>query len=275
MRALAPGETRERNLSWRLDATVIDLSRDGRTLLFSEVFFLGGRTFGTSIRRTDGSPAVRLGEGFGAALSPDGRWALAFTGSGPSLEFVLLPTGAGEPKRFAQGLPRQYHGAGWLPDSRSFVFSGSSPGEGARLYRQQVDGGAPQPLTDADLDLTLPVVSPDARSVAAIDAYGSLVVAPIGGGDVRSVPGVEDEELPLQWRTDGRALYVYRSTRLPVQVFEVDLESGGRRRVLEIVVHDPTGQDGNVTVALTPDARGYAYSFYRHLEELLLIEGLQ
>jgi hypothetical protein len=273
MHALAPGESQERNLSWRHDATVIDLSHDGRTLLFSEVFFAGGRSFGTSIRRTDGSPAVRLGEGFGAALSRDGRWALAFTGNGPSLEFVLLPTGAGEPKRFTEGLPAEYHGAAWLPDSRSFVFSGSSPGQGARLYRQPIEGGRPLPLTEADLDLTFPVVSPDGLRIAAVDAYGGVVLAAISGGGVHALPGVEEEEIPLQWRSDGAGLYVYRG-RLPVEIFEIDIDSGRRRLLREIVLRDLTGQDGNVTVALTPDARAYAYSFYRHLEELLLVEGL-
>jgi hypothetical protein len=272
--ALAPGEDRERNLSWHDDSTVVDLSRDGRTLLFSEVGGVG-RSFGTSVRRTDGSPAVRLGEGNGQALSPDGRWALAFIGSGPSLEFVLWPTGAGEPKHLTEGLPAEFHGASWLPDSRSFVFSGSSQAEGARLYRQGVEGTPPRPLTEADIDLTYPVVSPDGRKVAAIDAYGGVVMAPLAGGDVRPLPGVEENEIPVQWRADAQALYVYRPNRLPVEVFEVDVASGRRQRVREIVLPDLTGVDRNVVVALTPDARSYAYSFYRHLDELYLVEGLE
>jgi len=36
-----------------------------------------------------------------------------------------------------------------------------------------------------------------------------------------------------------------------------------------------TGLQGNVVVALTPDARAYAYSFSRRLNELHLIEGLE
>ena len=234
----------------------------------------GGRTFGTSIRKTDGSPAVRLGGGYSIALSPDGRWALAFTREGASLEFVLLPTGPGEPRRIAEGLPADFHGANWLPDSRSFVFSGSSPGQAARLYEQDIEGARAQPLTEAGVDLEAPVVSPDGLTIAAIDAYGEVTLVPRRGGGVRPLAGVEEGEIPIQWRTDGRALYVYRPNRLPVEIFEVDVISGQRRRVREIVLPDVTGVHGNVVVAVTPDARSYAYSFYRQLNELQLIEGL-
>jgi Tol biopolymer transport system component len=275
MFALAPGEDRERNLSWRHDATVIDLSHDGRTLLFSEVFYGGGKSFSTSIRSTDGSPAVRLGEGYGAALSPNGEWALAFAGNGSSLEFVLLPTGAGESKRIAEGLPDEYHGAAWLPDSRSFIFSGSSPGETARLYQQDIGGGPPRPITESDIDLIYPLVSPDGQEIAAIDGYGAVVLVRLDDGDLRPLVGVQEGEYPLQWRADGRALYVYRPDRQPVEIFEVDTRSGDRRTLREIDLPDVTGLDGNVVVAMTPSGRSYAYSYYRHLEELYLVEGLE
>jgi hypothetical protein len=271
---LAPGEDRERNLSWRHDATLIDLSHDGHTLLFTEVFYGGGRSFSTGIRRTDGSPAVRLGEGYGAALSPSGEWALAVTGSGPSFEFALLPTGAGESRRISEGLPDDYHGATWLPDSHGFVFSGSSRGEAPRLYRQDIEGGPPRPLTESGVDLIYPMISPDGQQIAAIDAYGGVELTRLDGGVVRPLFGAEGGEYPLQWRGDGRALYVYRPDRLPVEIFEVDTRSGARRKVREIDLPDVTGFDGHVVVAMTPDGRSYAYSYLRHLEELYLLEGL-
>jgi hypothetical protein len=41
----------------------------------------------------------------------------------------------------------------------------------------------------------------------------------------------------------------------------------GGRRVREIPVPDLTGVARNVVVTATPDARAYAYSFYRHPDE--------
>jgi Tol biopolymer transport system component len=268
-----PGARGERNLSWNDDSSAVDLSRDGKTLLFTELLSGGGRSYGTSMRSMDGSPAVRLGDGYGVALSPDGRWALAFTAGGAALEFNLLPTGAGEARHLSEGLPAVFYGADWLPDSRSFVFSGSSSGGPARLYVQDIDGGAPRLLRDDDL--TEPVISSDGSMLAAFDAYGQVMMAPLAGGDVRPVPGVEDGERPLEWRADGRTLYVYREDRLPVEVFEVDVATGTRRPVKEIALRGLSGVDPpHVVLALTPDAAGYAYSYRLALDELYLVTGL-
>src|SRR5207302_7834614 len=77
MRAFRPGETREHDLSW-LDWTYPrDISPDGGTVLFDESGFGGGPNYSVFVRKTNGSPAVRLGGGNGQALSPDGKLAIA------------------------------------------------------------------------------------------------------------------------------------------------------------------------------------------------------
>jgi len=271
-----PGEDAERDLSWRNDAPLADLSPDGRTLLFGQVLSGGRGGFAVGIRDTDGSAAVRLGEGFADSLSPDGRWALAIAGEGPALEFVLLPTGAGEKVRLSEGLPAEFHGASWLPDGRAFVFSGASPGGTARLFRQAIEGGPPQPLSDVADDLRVPVVSPDGETIAAIDGlYEDIVLVASRDGTFRPLAGAEVKEVPVEWRPDGQALYVYNPARLPVEVVEVDVTTGERQRLKEIVLTDTTGMDGGVILDITPDAQSYAYSFRVFLDELYLIEGLE
>ncbi len=70
----------ERDLSW-LDASwVADLSHDGRLVLFTESGMGGGATMAAYLRRTDGSEAVRLGDGRAMALSPDTKWAICAPG---------------------------------------------------------------------------------------------------------------------------------------------------------------------------------------------------
>jgi Tol biopolymer transport system component len=77
MRAFRHGDKEERDLSW-LDWTIPrDISADGSTVLFDESGFGGGQNYSVFIRKTDGSPAVRLGEGNAQALSPDGKWAIS------------------------------------------------------------------------------------------------------------------------------------------------------------------------------------------------------
>ncbi|MDQ2979194.1 MAG: protein kinase, partial [Acidobacteriota bacterium] len=77
MVGLAPGETRERNLSWFDWSYPADLSADGRTVLFDESNRASEAGNEIYVRKTDGAPAVLLGEGSSVALSPDGRWAVS------------------------------------------------------------------------------------------------------------------------------------------------------------------------------------------------------
>jgi hypothetical protein len=75
----AAGAQQVRDLSWLDWSFPYDLSDDGTTLLFGEQNVLTDGQYTLYLRRTDGSPAVRLGAGVGSALSPDGEWALATT----------------------------------------------------------------------------------------------------------------------------------------------------------------------------------------------------
>ncbi|PYX53673.1 MAG: hypothetical protein DMG76_24660 [Acidobacteria bacterium] len=68
------GDDKERDLSW-LEATAIsDLSPDGRSVTFWD----GGESateetgFDAYIRRTDGSPAIKLGPGYLPVFAPEG-----------------------------------------------------------------------------------------------------------------------------------------------------------------------------------------------------------
>ena len=72
MRGLRLGDAQERDLTgfdWTLPK---DISADGNTGLFGEEGFGGGPNYSFFLRKMDGSPPVRLGDGNGEALSPDG-----------------------------------------------------------------------------------------------------------------------------------------------------------------------------------------------------------
>ena len=70
-----PGDAAVRDLSWLDASTLVGIAPDGSRILFTETGVGGGPHGSTYLRGTDGSPAVRLGDGFAHALSPDGRWA--------------------------------------------------------------------------------------------------------------------------------------------------------------------------------------------------------
>jgi eukaryotic-like serine/threonine-protein kinase len=144
MIGMAPGESKERDLSWLDFSVPVDLSSDGKILLFIESGEGGGPHYTDFIRETNGSPAVRLGEGFALALSPDGKWALARTPD--SNDLALLPTGVGSTKTIASGSV-SHQRARWLAHGKQFVFSGIAPGQGLRLYVQDISGGEPKAFT--------------------------------------------------------------------------------------------------------------------------------
>ena len=80
---LPPGPALGRELSWFDWSSDRALSADGKLLLFDESGEGGGANGGVYLRPTDGSPAVRLSEGLGVALSPDSAWALTRTPPSP------------------------------------------------------------------------------------------------------------------------------------------------------------------------------------------------
>ena len=55
-----------------------------------------------------------------------------------------------------------------------------------------------------------------------------LYVYRMDGGQRTPVPGAQDEDWPLQWSPDSRAVYVHHPGLLPRRVFRIDLATGER-----------------------------------------------
>ncbi len=117
-----------------------DISAAGDTVLFYEQQVQPSAIY---MRKLDGSPAVRIGDGEGYGISPDGRWALT-TKLPERRPITLLPIGAGEPKTVDIGdLTCQW--ANWFPDGRHILIQGTEPGRGSRLFVQDLAGESPGP----------------------------------------------------------------------------------------------------------------------------------
>ncbi len=159
---LAPGETKERDLTWLDWSLPAALSADGKTVLFSESGEGGGAGYSVYIRKTDGSPAVRLGEGNTQDLSPDGEWALAIVHSASDPQLVAYPTGAGEPKVFPKDGVSVFGATFLPPDGKQILITGSEAGHGSRLYLRDFSGGKPRALSPEGYS-TIGVISPDGK----------------------------------------------------------------------------------------------------------------
>jgi Tol biopolymer transport system component len=269
---LAPGETKERDLSWLDWSVPNDLSADGKAVLFSEAGEGGGPKYAVYLRKTDGSPAVRLGEGTGVALSPDGKWAVAHPNSTPA-PLVLLPTGVGEMKLLTEDSINHLR-VRWLPDGKRFVFVGNEPGHGMRLYVQSVEESKPHPISPEGVSTTF-VLNDRGDLIADVGPDRKVYTYPVNGGEPRLVPGVQWDEIPTAWSSDGRTLFVFRYGEIPARVVQVDVASGQRRPWKDLDPADAAGIDTISGIMMTADAKAYVYGYVRTLCDLYLVEGLK
>jgi len=251
------------------------LSNDGRAVLFDEAGEGRGDQDDIYIRPMDGSAAVRLGEGHGLALSPDGRWVLSQKGE-TSEVFELLPTGAGQPKSVKHTGIVSNHNARFFPDGKRVLVVGAAGGAGAsRLYVQDLDGGDPRAISPEGISSTFAAISPDGRFVAARGPDSRIAIYPVEGGAPRPLAGAQAREVPIIWSGDGRSLYVYTRNDVPALVFKIDIATGQRELWKTIGPADRAGITGIYSMVMTPDLRSYAYTYFRDLTSLQIADGLR
>jgi eukaryotic-like serine/threonine-protein kinase len=273
MIALAPGESKERDLSWHDWTIPRDISDDGKLVAFDETGEAGGETGEIYVRGTDGSPAVRLSDGSAPSLSPDGKWVLA---RGFSLQHALLklPTGAGESGTISTG-DVQAHQAFFFPDGRHILLMGNQTGHGLRLWVGDTSGSAPQPISPEGATVRRRgCISPDGKQVAARDPEGNITIYPVAGGKPLVVPNAQPGEEPVQWTPDGNSLLVGRS-EVPARVFEINLTTKERKLLQSFMPSDPTGLFGNAAPDFSRDLKSYIYSYERITSDLYVVEGLK
>ncbi len=268
--ALPPGETHERALSWFDWSLVTDMSADGKTVVFSETGEAVGSNYSIYMRKTDGSPAVRLGEGGYGHLSPDGQWVLASVGAPEKL--VLLPTGVGEPRQLTDAKVDSFS-ANWMPDGKAIVYSSSGPGHKPRTYLLAIQGGNPRPLTPEGTTGSL--VTPDGKFLLARDSNKQRWLYPIAGGDPQKVNfEVKSGEFLAGFFPDGTSVRV-RTTGIPAEIYRADLATGKRELWKEITPADPAGAQAIFTTHFSADGKSYAYSVHRVLSDLYVVDGLK
>ena len=278
---MVAGETKQRDLSWLDYSYPAGLSADGKTLLFDEeggggslaYSKSGGLSYAVYIRKTDGSPAILLGEGGALALSPDGKSVISQTNDSPS-QLRLLTTGAGEARDLTKNNVNHIW-ARWFPDGKRILFSGNEPGQGVRLYVDDIASGKSQPITPEGVDGNAFFVSPDSQWVAGIGPDRKGYLYPVGGGEPRVIPGLNPGEQPITYSSDGRSLYIYQPGELPASVYRLDIQTGHRTLWRQLLPSDPAGVETIGPILMTPDAQTCIFGYHRMLADLYLVEGLK
>jgi len=267
--ALAPGQRSERDITWLDWPILLDISADGKTILFDEAGAGGGpQGYGIFIRGTDGSAALQLGHGYGVAIAPDGRSVLSSTMSVPK-QYLLLPTGAGEARPITHD-SIDHLGAQFFPDGKRIVFSGQEAGHAPCTYVQGLDGANPRAITPEGTWGHL--LSPDGARVL-VDKNGTPLVWGIEAGNGQPVNGMKTGETLLGWSVDGR-LYVGSNDAAGWQIAKLDAATG-QRQPWKTISYPPLPGFGVRELLITPDGNAYAYRYLLQYAHLYTVKGLR
>jgi len=264
---LTPDSPRERDLSW-LDWSIgRGLTPDGRWFLFDEQSEGGGPNYSIYVRKTDGSPAVRIGDNDTSSISDDGKWILATTNAtGGSM--VLLPTGAGEARPIKTGELRNPVGV-FLPDGHRVLLVD----EHFRAFVESLDGDTPRAITPAGV-VNFGVFTADGKYVLGQDAQKRWALYPVDGGQAVPLPKWPEGDDAVNHTTDNHSFFT-RSGELPVNIYRFDFLTGTRQLVHQLRPDDVTGMDSLSEVLITPDGKYYVYGGKRMMSTLFMVTGLK
>jgi serine/threonine protein kinase len=267
-----PGQA-DRNISWLGFTAGVTLSPDRRNVFFAETGDGGGVDYGTFMRKTDGSPAVRLGLGQLFAVSHDGRWVLSHPPSQPNT-LLVLPTGPGEVRTISLGnLAVRTEEAAWMPDDKGFYVAAVEPGHGPRMFRVMLSGGSPVPITPEGM--TSRVLAPDGGTLVVRGPQKDLLLFEIATGKSRPLPGSTAEDIPIGWDETGRGVYLAVQQGPQAQIDRVEVASGRRQNWKTIKPMDSVDRVDTPFVNIAPRGDAYTYSVFSKLSDLYLVDGLK
>jgi len=193
---------------------------------------------------------------------------------GITSQFKLLPTGAGEPRDITKD--NVNHGwARWFPDGKRILFAADEPDKGVRFYVYDLASGKSQAISQEGVKrhrlCHLPRLAAGRRDWPRSERLS----VPVGGGDPRLIPGLNQSEQPITWSSDGQSLYIYQPGELPARVYRLDMKSGQRTLWKELMPSDPAGVENIGPIYMTPDAKTCVFGYHRNLADLYLVEGMK
>ncbi|MGD0109042.1 MAG: protein kinase, partial [Rhodopila sp.] len=266
------GSNQERDLSWLSYSWGPRLSRDGSEILFTDLSEESGNDYSVYVRKTDGSPAVRLGGGgYASDITPDGKWALVVLPDDPAARLQIVPVGPGQARVLHwDGIQPRW--AQWFPDGHRILLRASQSGQPEALYLTDVEGSTPKQLAPGDFPWGS--VAPDGQSFI-VDQNGSFVVRSLSDGSSKPLPGIQAGEEPIGW-ADSKHVFVQATTATGLTISKVDAESGKRELWQTITPKDATGlRPMRTATAITPDGRWMAFGCRTQLGQLYRSDTLK
>ena len=270
------GET-QRDLSW-LDFSMLRfISDDSKTILFEEE---GNETtnYTVYVRDVDGSPAVPIGEGYGAALSPDKKWALGIKLTEPNHEVWLFPVGPGEARRLSPPSLAPVGLATFLYDGKSVIYPAREDNHPARMWLQDLNGGAPRAISSEGI--TGRFLSPDDKWVLVYRRESGtgkvhIELLSMEDGKTQEIAGLRPADFPLGWTSDGQLYVATRDNRrTALHVEKLNPHTGARTPWRDLATA-PIGGILPDPPYITPDGTTYGFDYRVRLSDLYTVTGVR
>jgi len=272
VRARAPGEPSEHDASAFSNSAVQGFSADGNRVLLWDVG--DGPPGSLLLQPTRGGAAVRLGEGRALGFAADAQSVVMENRDGEQSEIVIVPTGSGEATRVPVGRLGALCCA-WYAGDHRLVFHRTQPGQASRAFVLDLPTRRIRPLTPEG-----------AIAVSGLLATGEVLTTS-GDGALSAQALDSPREWRLPWRlpsdpfaivlrvdAEGRSVFI-RQGSVPAVIDRLDLTTGHRMFVHRLMPSDAAGVAHIWSENVTPDGRGYAYTYGLYLQDLFLAEGLQ
>lgn len=252
--------------------SIVGLSSDGKTIALGASGTGSGQDYSTMVT-VEGIPqAVRLGDGDPISISPDGKWVASVMPSQPN-KLVLYPTGIGQAQIIDVSPAHLLNTtSNWTSDGSAILFTGAEQNGPPRAYLVDTKSRTSRPITP--FGTSDAIISPNGQYVIARDSSSQFRVFSVNEGEPpRPVKGLGPDEVPIQWDSTNRKLYVW-NRRLPAKIHLLDINTGMRMVWLDIAPAEMSGLLYG-EVLITPDGKSYGYRYRRVLTDLFLAEGLR
>jgi eukaryotic-like serine/threonine-protein kinase len=259
-----------RLLSWRQIMQASDISRDGQYVVITDNS--SETNYRVYLAKFDGSPAVMLGSGASAGISPDNKWVASILPTDTS-KVLLLPSGLGE-TRTVTAPNFHYRDASWASDGHTLVVRASEADHPLRFWVQDIEGGAPLAVTPEGVSGLFVTIN-HSDYVCARDLKKQVQLYSIDGKTQKWVVGVPESDGLIGGSPNAEDLYVTPDpSAVPMQVDKISLITGRRQPFVRVSPADLAGVLGLFGLIFTPDEKRYVYTQFRSFSVLYLVDRL-
>jgi Tol biopolymer transport system component len=269
-----PGQASPRELGWLGSPGMMDLSPDGRMLLFFDGEAFGYETIAL-LGATDGTSPKVLGAGVPLALSPDGR-TVAMT-SRDQRRLFLVPTGAGTTEEVPLSSLVVGPSGQWSRDGRRlWITARQNDFAGFQLFPVDVaTRKLLEPIAGSYIIGSTPIaIAPDDRWIAARGAHWGVTVYPVNNGDPIRISSLQAalSPQPAGWASTSE-LWVLLRGATPPRLARVEVPTGKITRSIDVDLRQLDG-DQITDARITPDESLLAVEYMVWRGRLDLMKGI-